>query len=448
MKVKYTPTYSIVKKASAVEEDILSEVCSFVVPGYWFSDAYRRGYWNGRQCLYSKRYRTFPSGLLDRIEKSLKERGFTLSVEGRQKRRFKIRRLKGIDLRGYQREAIRVSLEKQRGIIHGPTGSGKTLALAGIIESVGGRSICLVNRKDLMYQTAKVLKRHTTQEVGLVGDGNIDFQDCTVATVQTLYSLLQRDDVRKWLKECDVMIADEVHGLGAQTFYKCAMRVGADIRIGMSGTPLSRDDNRNLMVIAATGEVIFRQNAHDLAKDGFLTLPKVRVVDVWAPPVKGSYQRVRIDGIVRCKERNEVIKKAVELFRKKNLEILVIVREIEHGNILKKLLNVPFVCGKDPSFVRSELLKDFSNVGCAIASTIFEEGIDLPQLQALVVACGGKSSIKTIQRVGRGMRLKKDYPHFFVVDFLDHHNRYLEKHSRRRIELYKGYGYDVKFAQL
>jgi len=135
------------------------------------------------------------------------------------------------------------------------------------------------------------------------------------------------------------------------------------------------------------------------------------------------------------------------MFRVKGLDTLIVVRELEHGRILSKMMGVPFVCGEDPSCVRNEILRQFPKYGCVIASTIFEEGIDVPSISALVVACGGKSSIKTIQRVGRGMRPGKDKK-LYVVDFYDDFNRYLRRHSEKRIQLYEEHGYDVKFAKL
>ena len=76
-----------------------------------------------------------------------------------------------------------------------------------------------------------------------------------------------------------------------------------------------------------------------------------------------------------------------------------------------------------------------------IASTIFDEGVDCRPLDGLILAGGGKSPTRALQRVGRVLR-PYTYPNgrvkqqAMVVDFMDK-CRYMEKHSKRRLKIYK-----------
>jgi superfamily II DNA or RNA helicase len=83
--------------------------------------------------------------------------------------------------------------------------------------------------------------------------------------------------------------------------------------------------------------------------------------------------------------------------------------------------------------------------GVFIASPIFDEGIDVPRVDTVILACGGKSYVKLLQRIGRGMRKKDDGKNeLIIIDFIDDTNKYLLKHSDRRIKTYVSEGFDAK----
>ena len=78
-----------------------------------------------------------------------------------------------------------------------------------------------------------------------------------------------------------------------------------------------------------------------------------------------------------------------------------------------------------------------------IASTIFDEGVDIPEVGSLILAVGGKSTIKTLQRVGRALRPKKGENEVEIYDFIDWGNKYLLSHSRQRLQDYMDEGFHI-----
>ena len=72
-------------------------------------------------------------------------------------------------------------------------------------------------------------------------------------------------------------------------------------------------------------------------------------------------------------------------------------------------------------------------------STIFDEGVDIPEVNVLIIAAGGKSEVKTIQRIGRGLR-KKKVGGVLVFDFKDA-SKFLDRHSIDRIKVYQKEGF-------
>ena len=96
-------------------------------------------------------------------------------------------------------------------------------------------------------------------------------------------------------------------------------------------------------------------------------------------------------------------------------------------------------------FLRKKNLDAFKkDGGVMIATTIYDEGIDIPQVNVLILAFGGKSRRKVLQRIGRALRKKESRENVVViVDFWDHHNKYLLNHSKGRLNLYRDEGFEV-----
>ena len=127
---------------------------------------------------------------------------------------------------------------------------------------------------------------------------------------------------------------------------------------------------------------------------------------------------------------------------------MVLVNILEHGKILENLIpNCKFIAGETPIEERLKIVKEFDRGELPIlcASTILQEGISITHMKAMVLACGGKSNVAVLQKIGRSLRFKageKTEVDFF--DFIDT-AKFLSKHSKMRVTLYKKAGYnDIK----
>jgi superfamily II DNA or RNA helicase len=122
--------------------------------------------------------------------------------------------------------------------------------------------------------------------------------------------------------------------------------------------------------------------------------------------------------------------------------ILIFVRRVRHGEILRQLIQDSiFVHGGTSTVERLEATKETNKV--VISTSIFEEGINAPQFDVIINAAGGKAAIPTSQRVGRGMRLSAGKK-LRVFDFYDAENSMLQRHSYARSKVYKNLGFEVK----
>jgi len=138
--------------------------------------------------------------------------------------------------------------------------------------------------------------------------------------------------------------------------------------------------------------------------------------------------------------RNEYIVQLIGLYRMLDLSAMVLVRRIRHGENILKILSdeTIFLKGDDDIKVRNDTMDKIrrKEIKTVIASTIADEGLNLPALDTVVMAGGGTSKTTALQRVGRALRLFLGKIKAYIEEFYDD-AKYLEKHSKDREEIYK-----------
>jgi len=433
---------------------------------YWFSPKYKSGLWDGMYHFLKIPSLKFPTGLMFLVTEYLKENGIEYEFIDNRKvvnpSAFILSddMLEGITLRDYQKDAVREAVVNSRGILELPTGSGKTEIAIAVTKALRLKTLFLVNTKDLLHQTRERFKKRLGCDVGIVGDSLIigDDENITIATVQTVNSLMKSNlkETKKWLNKFEVIFFDECHHASSQTFYKVGMFChGAYYRFGLSGTALRRDRLSNLKLMALTGEQIYKLPAQELIDKGDISDIEIKIFNYPGLEYYGEkWLEIYDKGIVRNEQRNDVIANIACKDFAFGKRVMILVRYIEHGEILEnKLQNeykLPcvFIHGSHTSKERKEVKEMFDKDGdfILIASPIYNEGVDIPTVNSLIIGAGGKSEVRTIQQVGRGLRKKDDGSKLIVYDFQDT-GKFLTKHSEKRIEIYKkefNYKGDVK----
>jgi superfamily II DNA or RNA helicase len=244
-------------------------------------------------------------------------------------------------------------------------------------------------------------------------------------------------------------MVDECHHLSSKSMMNIVDGISGAYRFGFSGTPLKHDLLSDLKLIAVTGRVVIDISNDYLIKAGFSATPKVYLYtiedqdkDDWELP----YQRAYSELIVKNEKRNQII---VDIAKKAKGTVLILVNIIQHGKMLESMIpDSIFVNGSDEMEKRFGALDAMRTQpkGIFIASPIFDEGIDVPGLDNVILACGGKSHIKLLQRIGRGLRRKESNNILNVYDFIDDTNQYLLEHSDVRIDTYVQEGFETILA--
>lgn len=445
-------TSKVLQPRSHLQElALIREICRARPDGFQFMPKYKAGMWDGYISLMHS-MSSFPTGLLTLVEPMLQEKGVDYKLLRQSVPDYHYIDadcLNGITLRDYQVDAVGKLLETGRGVAKMATNSGKTEVIAALIRALDAPStIVIVHRKELMYQTAQRLEDRLGLEIGIIGDGEDSPAQITVAMVQTLYNRLPKKAKDFVLFPDNVlMIVDECHHVSSDTMLDVINHIPGPYRYGLSGTPLKYDLLSDMKLIAGTGEVVVEVSNEYMIDTGWSAKPTIYMYIIeeldeafWKLDYQVAYQSF----IVQNNTRNGII---IDQANQADGMVLILVNRIEHGKILQDGIPASvFVHGNDDTRYRQGVLEVMraADKGIFIASPIFDEGIDVPAVDTIILAGGGKAHTKVLQRIGRGLRQKDGRNELVVIDFIDDVNKYLLEHSRERIEVYEREGFDIK----
>jgi superfamily II DNA or RNA helicase len=429
--------------------------------------------------LFNRKTKKTYTGLVPYVERILTEQGFEYEViDSRVKPESNadFALVKELDIGGgktvplksrpYQDKIIGDCQERE--CLQAATGAGKTFMMAGIIAKFNVKPVLVfADKLSLVTQIKDEFEKFLGVEVGIIGGGQKEIRDITICSVQ---SMINEDEL---LKNAQMIMFDECHHLPSNTMNEVARKAeDAYYRIGVSATPW-RDGGDDLLIEAILSK---RKPENSINASKLIDLEFLVPCTIYFVPMKQvvtgkTYHTVYKKAIVENDERNKaIVKIAHQMHTMRNMTTLILIQQVKHGEILQEMLfkkipeksftvtvknpkngkeqlvrvrNVEFLSGQDDPIRRRAVIQATKEkkVQVLIGSTIADEGLDVPSLDCLILAGGGKSSTRAFQRIGRVLRLftdpvtgkKKDRAVCF--DFVDY-TPMLRRHSRVREKLY------------
>lgn len=449
---------------------------------YFFSPDYQMKRWDGKFKFFTNGNRAYLSMILE-ISEDLKSRGykikiknnrpdFNLSVPEIDKDYFS---KYGWELGKHQIEAVNNVLETHHGIIKVGTGGGKTLVtavLADIYAKHNMKTIIVVPNKDLINQTRDEIASFNLDVGAYYADEKTTDKQIVVSTWQSL------DRNPKLLTSFNVVMVDECHGSQAQSLFKLLSNQGKNIpvRIGLTGTiPEHMCDK--LKVFSVLGPVRAKVPANYLMDIGWLA--KLRLLmaeykedftDEWnrfkevseeEEDKNISYTEFKNHKLFPAyeneksylktnPERLESIASIVQAMTKEYGNSFVLVNTIDFGKKLQKIL------GDDAIFISSKIkdrkpiydaFKTEGNIIGIATYNLASTGLNIPRIFNMFLIDGGKSSIKVVQSIGRGLRKAADKDSVNLVDIYSN-VKFSMRHARKRKKIYKEEKYDFEHIKI
>ena len=272
------------------------------------------------------------------------------------------------------------------------------------------------------------------------------------------------DKYDKYLKAIDftksvkVIVVDEAHHSGADGYYRTLLSFpNAQYKYAMTGS-IDRHDKLLLQRMRGIyGGVINAVTNDELIERGVSAKPTITMINVKGTlnlPKEDEKNFIKITelGIVKNDIRNTIITQIAKKMYNLDKPTLITVNRVEHGEILRDMLSeedIPsvFLSGDDDSETRQAAIKGMTDgtVKVLIATSIFDEGVSVNNIRALIMAGSTKSLRLVLQRTGRSLRKKTTDNTALIFDFIDRNNPILRKHSEDRLRIYKNEGYDIKY---
>jgi superfamily II DNA or RNA helicase len=413
--------------------------------------------------FYDRRTNSFGTGLFKRVCNHLQRMGTRVKIldhrtkirtsgQGVRKPIFRDK----VEVRQEQVDAVRAALTRGKGILHCATNFGKTEVACWICDEYRRqcnkipRVLFLIHRKQLAVQTMKRFQKHLGDSIPITmigaGKKGIPNKGILVATTQTASNVLRRVAFRRFMERCNILFIDEFHINKAWQVSRTVNQCAAPMRFGLSGTIDKENKIKWMHYKAMTGPIIAETRNEELVKLGRSAKPIIRMVEVQSQKIKGvKYGEAYRIGVVRNWVRNGLVVDEVLRYVKKNYRTLVTVARISHGRRIQRALEkesdlgVEFLSGTTPLWKREKVIRTFEKgkIAVLIASPIFDVGVDIPDIEAWVNAAGGVGWELVLQRLGRVLRKKEGDNKIRVTDFIDLHNKYLLRHSLKRLEYYE-----------
>jgi len=364
-------------------------------------------------------------------------------------------------LRDYQVEIINNFLANPQCLQEVATGAGKTVMTAALSDAVTpyGRSIVIVPNKSLVTQT-EADYINMGLDVGVYfGDRKEWGRQHTICTWQSLNVLLKNtkngtteDDctIGEFLEGVVCVIVDEVHMAKADALKTLLTGVMArvPIRWGLTGT-IPKEKFESVSLLVSLGPVISKLSASELQSQGVLAQCHVNVVQLVDHAEFSNYQ----SELKYLLEEPDRLKTIADLVRQVNLtgNTLVLVDRIAAGQALVgHLQDAVFVSGATKAADRKEEYDEVAVAdGKIIVATygVAAVGINIPRIFNLVLIEPGKSFVRVIQSIGRGIRKAEDKEHVQIWDVTST-CRFAKRHLTKRKAYYKEANYPFSQEKL
>ena len=352
-----------------------------------------------------------------------------------------------IVLRDYQYEVINKFLENPQALQEVATGAGKTITTATLSHLCEpyGRTMVVVPNKSLVVQTEEDY-RNLGLDVGVYfGDRKELGKTHTICTWQSLNVLDKKsydNDTMTLAEFCEgvcAIIVDEVHQAKAEVLTKLLTQNfrNCPIRWGLTGT-VPKEQWEFQGILASIGPVINQVSAHDLQEKGVLAQLNINVLQTTDVQVFTSFQDEYSFLVTDDKRLQWIAGKITALSATGNT--LVLINRIDTGKKLIDLIpEAVFVSGGMKLDDRKEEYDEIkTSDGKIILATygVAAVGINIPRIFNLVLLEPGKSFVRVIQSIGRGIRKAEDKDHVEIWDITSA-CKYSKRHLTERKKFYK-----------
>ena len=457
-----------IKGLDLTERRDLVNKFKFDIPGAKYLPAVRLGRWDGKVSFFQLSGSTYIN-LLPEILEFLDQRGYDIELNDTRtySTKFDFKQVtqdsykhilwpKGhpiegqpMAIRDYQVEIINRFLSNPQCLQEIATGAGKTVITASLSDAVSkyGRSVVIVPNKSLVTQTEKDYVNMGLDVGVYFGDRKEYNRTHTICTWQSLNNLMKNTKnqeaeitIQEFLEGVVCVIVDEVHMAKADALKTLLTGPMAHIPIrwGLTGT-IPKEKYEFMSLRCSLGEVIGSLSASTLQDAGVLAQCHVNIVQLVEYTEYSNYQS-ELKYLLESEKRLNYIGKMIKGIADSG-NTLILVDRVAPGKALVELLGdqAVFVSGATKGTERQEHYDEISTTDNKIIVATYgvaAVGINIPRIFNLVLIEPGKSFVRVIQSIGRGVRKAEDKDFVQIWDVTST-CKFAKRHLTQRKSFYK-----------
>jgi superfamily II DNA or RNA helicase len=364
-----------------------------------------------------------------------------------------------IMLRDYQVEIVNNFLKNPQCIQEVATGAGKTIMTAALSKSVEqyGRSIVIVPNKSLVVQT-EADYINLGLDVGVYfGDRKEYNRRHTICTWQSLNNLLKNTkageaeiDIKEFIEDVVCVMVDEVHMAKADALKQLLTGVFSQIPIrwGLTGT-IPKAVYEQVALLVSLGPVIGKLSAAELQEKGVLAQCHVNIVQLKDGVEFTNYQS-ELKHLLEDETRLDKIAELIDKIKDTGNTLILVDRVNAGREIVSRLKDSVFISGETKLTERKEEydeVKTSDNKIIVATYGVAAVGINIPRIFNLVLIEPGKSFVRVIQSIGRGIRKAEDKDHVMIWDITSD-CKFAKRHLTQRKAYYKEAKYPFSLEKL
>jgi superfamily II DNA or RNA helicase len=366
---------------------------------------------------------------------------------------------KPITLRDYQVDIVNNFLKNPQCIQEVATGAGKTIMTAALSKSVEqyGRSIVIVPNKSLVVQT-EADYINLGLDVGVYfGDRKEYNKRHTICTWQSLNNLLKNTkageaeiNIKEFIEDVVCIMVDEVHMAKADALKQLLTGPFSHIPIrwGLTGT-IPKAVYEQVALLVSLGPVIGKLSAAELQEKGVLAQCHVNIVQLKDGVEFTNYQS-ELKHLLEDEKRLDKIAQLIDKIKNSGNTLILVDRVNAGRELVSRLKDSVFISGETKLTERKEEydeVKISANKIIVATYGVAAVGINIPRIFNLVLIEPGKSFVRVIQSIGRGIRKAEDKDHVMIWDITSD-CKFAKRHLTQRKAYYKEAKYPFSLEKL
>lgn len=361
------------------------------------------------------------------------ERVYNLSKEYTKKKKQEIREYKEITPNIMQKQALEnlnnLRKYERKSLLISATGTGKTYLSAFDVRNANPKRVLFIAHRKTILQKAKETYENILRDKKIViyGEEDIDEADVVFAMIQTLS---KENHMTKFSPDYfDYIVVDEVHHGGAKSYQSVLNYFIPKFLLGMTATP-ERGDNFDIYKLF-DNNIAYEIRLHDALKEELLSpfhyfgISDIEI-DGELINEKSGIKKLTADARV-----NHIIEKSRFYgYSGDKIHGLIFVSRIDEALLLEEKFQERGVkaialTGDDSDEKRERSITQLENgeIEYIITVDIFNEGVDIPCVNQVILLRPTESSIVYIQQLGRGLRKYPDKEYVVILDFIGNYEK-------------------------